>query len=607
LLHPQYLELAIDALNTHENLALITTRYTEFTDDHAPQLASLPVEASLYYLPTQFEFAQFLYFFEGVCYAPAIYRTDAFLQEDVHYTTFGKFNDWPLMSSIASHGSSLIFADPAMMWVRRHPSQDTWTATNTLNCQHIAEWDAHFFKVLQIETQPLANQIGFFMKMLIFSQGKYEHFITSTEKQQYPLNKLLQLQQEKIRILCRSHAFLCYVLLNLVFVIKQGLSSSPRLAFARRALFLHLTYLADQTYSLNTGWLMPEVTYLTPTRKTFHMPTLEVFLITYNRYEHLKHTLESILAEASPLQHIPITILNNRCTDGSTELINDYCQRFSNLKHVIHNRNIGGNANIARAFELASADYVWVLCDDDEYDFTHWQEAEQAMASGADAIVVANYLDPKRNAAQLIGQMTFVPSTIYKTDVLTSTVMVNMEWNISTMFPQLAPVAHLFNHNKRIEILDHWLVRMIPHEDESSYVRGLACDDKHPLMNTLFWQVGFLNALPCFNDVDLKKHIIEHLVISTDETDSFFAPNRLWGTFRHFQQLKQDPCWWVLGSLLMGLTFHPQWLFKCLLFYVGELHWLRNYFYIDTASGMIKLVWFNKTKIKVFDKRWLPS
>lgn len=280
------------------------------------------------------------------------------------------------------------------------------------------------------------------------------------------------------------------------------------------------------------------------------VPKLEVVLITYNRHSYLKATLETLFADLSPIRSLPFTILDNHSTDGSTELIQLYVERFPTIRHIVHPRNIGGNANIVRAFEIATAKYLWVLCDDDAYDFTHWAEVEAAMARDADAIVVANYINPRESQAQLVGQMTFVPSTIYKTAHLTTTVMVNMAWNISTMFPQLAPVAHLINHGKHIEILDHWIVRMESTGDHASYVRGLN-EDKHPLMASLFWQAGFLNALPLFHDGALKRAIIDTLHI--DDHGPCFNTDRMVDTIKLFDI--QD---WNAATTWANLAFYPR-------------------------------------------------
>ena len=109
---------------------------------------------------------------------------------------------------------------------------------------------------------------------------------------------------------------------------------------------------------------------------------LGIVLITYNRKNFLEETFNQIFADNSPIKNFDITVLNNNSTDGTSELINDYCKKFPNLKHVINKINIGGNANIAKAFaEYSNKDYIWVICDNDTYDWSAWQEVENAIKS----------------------------------------------------------------------------------------------------------------------------------------------------------------------------------------------------------------------------------
>lgn len=127
---------------------------------------------------------------------------------------------------------------------------------------------------------------------------------------------------------------------------------------------------------------------------------LEVFLITYNRKKYLEHTLKMLYSRNSPVRDFQITILDNKSTDGSSELIDKYIKDFPHTRHVIHNRNIGGNANIARCYELAKKEYFWILCDDDEIDWDGWDGVEKAiMEENADVVVVSNYVHPKQNLA----------------------------------------------------------------------------------------------------------------------------------------------------------------------------------------------------------------
>ena len=129
--------------------------------------------------------------------------------------------------------------------------------------------------------------------------------------------------------------------------------------------------------------------------------TLGILLVTYNRKEYLKRTFKQILAVDSPIKDLDITILDNASTDGSSELIDEYSKSFPNIKHIRHVANIGGNANICRAFELAASsgkEYVWVLCDDDKYNFSNWDEVKSSIDNKDDIICVADYVFPNEES-----------------------------------------------------------------------------------------------------------------------------------------------------------------------------------------------------------------
>lgn len=233
---------------------------------------------------------------------------------------------------------------------------------------------------------------------------------------------------------------------------------------------------------------------------------LEIILITYNRKNELQKTFDQIFANNSPIKDLQITILDNKSTDGSSTLIEEYREKFPNIKHVIHNRNIGGNANIARAFETASLKYVWILCDDDEYKWDNWSEVENAIEKDYDAIVVANYVNPKKNISQLVKQLTFVPAAIYKTENITDTVMTNVGFSVSNLFSQLAIGCYLLNNNKRIYICENWFVKMVINTGNDSYVRG--CDENvHPYYSQIIWYVGYLNTIQMIKDKKLKREL----------------------------------------------------------------------------------------------------
>ena len=227
------------------------------------------------------------------------------------------------------------------------------------------------------------------------------------------------------------------------------------------------------------------------------MNKLELFLITYNRKDKCKKTLETILADNSPLKGLPLTVLDNASTDGSSEVIETFAKKFANVTHIRHPKNIGGNANITRAYEMATAPYVWVVCDDDEYDWTNWQELEFALKNNPPAVVVANYNAPEKGIQYLFKQLSFVPAAIYRTDLITADVLMNMYFNISNMFPQLAVAAAAINTGEKLPILQKPLVTMKLNPGNDSYVRGAKkVNQVHSLLKNMFWAKGYLSSIP---------------------------------------------------------------------------------------------------------------
>lgn len=188
---------------------------------------------------------------------------------------------------------------------------------------------------------------------------------------------------------------------------------------------------------------------------------LEIILITYNRKAHLEKTLKQLFAANSPIhQGISLTILDNCSTDGTSELVAQYIKKYSFVKHIRHAKNIGGNANIARIFELAEKTYVWPMCDDDELHLEYLDEVKAAIEAEADCIVVnKEYCQGVPSAGSLFRLLTFLPAAIYKTSLITPTVLMNIYNNVPNWFPHLAVAAAVLNQQGKVIVTKHDLVR----------------------------------------------------------------------------------------------------------------------------------------------------
>jgi len=236
---------------------------------------------------------------------------------------------------------------------------------------------------------------------------------------------------------------------------------------------------------------------------------LGIVLITYNRKKYLDETLNSLFAENSPVRNFDITVLNNNSTDGTTELINNYCQQYPNLKHVVNKVNIGGNPNVAKAFaEYSDKEYIWILCDNDRYCWNNFSEIELAINEGYDVIFTQKC---KNNLADMFYKATFAPGCIYKTKNITATVMENMYDNIRFLFPHLAVFAGNINKNARIFIPENDIIDQVinPENNQATFNRGFEPELMPEPRKNILWLVGYVNSVELISDKNARYEIIE--------------------------------------------------------------------------------------------------
>lgn len=236
---------------------------------------------------------------------------------------------------------------------------------------------------------------------------------------------------------------------------------------------------------------------------------LEIILITYNRKESLENTLKQLFDENSPVKNFSITVLNNNSTDGTTELLNEYSIKYPNLKHICHKINIGGNANIVRAFETATKEYLWLIADNDLYDWTSWHEVEYAVNNNYDAIVTLKCRD---NIADIFCCSGLISGCIYKMSNLTETVLSNAYDNIRFLFPHLAFCAKNINDNNRFFTVTKNLVNVLPNPDmKNTYNRGMDYEEIPLPRRRITWTVGYLNSIELIKDKKKRTEIIDGL------------------------------------------------------------------------------------------------
>lgn len=239
---------------------------------------------------------------------------------------------------------------------------------------------------------------------------------------------------------------------------------------------------------------------------------IQVILITYNRVKYLRHTFEQIFADNSPIKDFNITVLDNNSTDETPAFIEEFSRNRPNISYVKNNYNVGMSGNIAKAFEFATGEYFWVLCDDDLYNWEAWPEVEKAISEQIDIICVADHaIKNKLLPEDLLLQLTYLPAGIYKRANVDDTTMRNTFDNIYTLFPHLSLPCDVINQNKSFYVTSKAIVSGHPIEKDNrdcTYVRGSDSSRLALKCKLMTWAIGYLNILSLLKDEKLKEKCI---------------------------------------------------------------------------------------------------
>ena len=222
---------------------------------------------------------------------------------------------------------------------------------------------------------------------------------------------------------------------------------------------------------------------------------LELALITYNRAAALDHTLERLAA--SPFAACRLTVLDNRSTDATPEVCARWEDRFADFHVVRHRRNVGGEANYLRALEGLVRPYGWVLCDDDELDFSDCDDVIAAIEEGE--VDVLSVGAPGREAwpggrttmsalrdadFRVYGVFVFMPNTIYRTAAIDQAALLDGYRNIDNLYPMFPFVRRLVERDAPVHVSRRMLVHRggltVPVTPLYWFVRWVRCASTVP-------------------------------------------------------------------------------------------------------------------------------
>lgn len=245
---------------------------------------------------------------------------------------------------------------------------------------------------------------------------------------------------------------------------------------------------------------------------------LEIILITYNRVENFKNTMAQILANESPIKDLNITILDNDSDDETSDYCQEVVKNNQNIKYIKNACNVGISGNIIKAMEIASKKWLWVLCDDDNYDWSVWPEIENALNQDYDAVLTGYCLGHRSEKyAYQINVMSFLPHVIYRTKHIDKTTIQNAYAISATLLPHHAIGCKVINENGKIYVPEKILVNQGSsdkyYENKDVYIRKMPKKELFYNIQSynLFW--GYIQSYQLIQDPKMRYECCDILCI----------------------------------------------------------------------------------------------
>lgn len=248
-----------------------------------------------------------------------------------------------------------------------------------------------------------------------------------------------------------------------------------------------------------------------PVRK-FLNKDLEIIVITYNRCAYLRNTLEQL--QLSEFRNCKISVLDNCSTDGTSNVLECYQEILPYLTIIRHPRNINGNPNIVRAYELATMPYLWLLGDDDIINPAYARDVLD-ICSEAKADLINLWRAPLRTN-QTTGlhrirdfirsqrfalfDQSFISGVITKTTLITDATLSKAYDLIASSYPQLVFTAQALESDGYIYIMPSAVVERSGEDFERF---GL----KHQM--NIVWYVWWCKICSIFQDESIKQIVMD--------------------------------------------------------------------------------------------------
>lgn len=276
---------------------------------------------------------------------------------------------------------------------------------------------------------------------------------------------------------------------------------------------------------------------------------LEILLITYNRSSFLDKTLQ--IFKSSLFRECCITVLDNCSPDDTYNTVMRHTKDFKELKYVCNRLNIGGNPNYLKAIEMSTSRYTWIVCDDDNLDFSSCDDVLEAVTSGEFDLIEVGATErgdwPRGRAMRVhemvsggydyYFRMSFFPAYIFRTSLFDETCFAWGYKHIDILYPQFEFLNKSVRENFNLYLAKNRIV-----------VRNEVNDHSFA---PLFWYNAWVTCCMTITNSEIRNKAID----DATSDRGFFKCLGFWTILDRYQN--PDGLVWRILNIIRGLSW-PQ-------------------------------------------------
>ncbi len=202
------------------------------------------------------------------------------------------------------------------------------------------------------------------------------------------------------------------------------------------------------------------------------MPKVSVCVVTYNQEQYIFKCLESIVEQVTDFD-FEVIVSDDCSTDNTRNIINDFAQKYSFIKPILRENNIGAFQNFIQTHNMAKGEYVCHMDGDDywlagklQYQANILDNEPQVVQCWTCANIVADDGKFIRIFPSALAKY-FYPEYLKTEDIALSYALVGH--HSTQMYRKLAREQYLINKN----CLDYWVAFIISLQGKSYYSKNI--------------------------------------------------------------------------------------------------------------------------------------